>query len=46
MFPASILDTYNVCSNEFDVLYWPLMLPQHKRTHTHTHTHTHTLTQK
>jgi len=34
----STLDTYNVCFNEFDVLFWPLMLP----THTHTHTYTHT----
>jgi len=41
-FPASTLDTYNVCSNEFDVLFWPLKLHAHTRKHTHTHTHTHT----
>jgi len=38
--PDSTLDTYNVCSHEFDVLLWPLMLPTHIHTHTHTHTHT------
>jgi len=37
--PASTLDTYNVCSNEFDVLLWPLMLPTHPPPHTHTQTH-------
>jgi len=40
--PESTLDTYNVCSNEFDFLLWPLRLPAHIRTRTHTHTHTHT----
>jgi len=35
-FPASTVDTYNVCSNEFHVLYSPLRLPAHKHTHTHT----------
>jgi len=45
-FQASTLDTNNVCSNEFDVLFWPLRLPAHTRagaqTHTNAHTHTHT----
>jgi len=42
-FPASTLDTYNICHNEFDVLLWPLRLPAHTSTHKHnTHIHTHT----
>jgi len=39
-FPASTLDTYKVCSNEFVVLIWPLKLHAHTCKHTHTHTHT------
>jgi len=38
------LGIYNVCSNKFDILFWPLRL-LHTYTHTLTHTHTHTQTQ-
>jgi len=36
-FPASTLDTYNVCSNEFAEFFWPMKLHEHTRKHTHTH---------
>jgi len=37
--PSIYTGQVNVCSNEFDVLFWPLRLLAHTQTHTHRHTH-------